>query len=265
MPYLRVNGLRIHYLEEGSGPPLVWLPGGNDHAGLMLHAHRRLAARYRLICVDPRGQGGSDAPAGAHDYDPPAYVADLLGVLDTLGLEWPLLGGHSRGGRTVMEFALLHPGRTAAAVAASAPHLGITPERDLRFQNYQRVLRAEGVDGFLPLLAGAPRHSGRRAAYEAHIRTAGPAALIAQYDALRRLPPLTERLRALAVPALFVCGARDPLLPHSQAAAAAAPHARLEVIPGAGHAIFAGGPEAYFTALEGFLAEATGAAARNTS
>lgn len=255
MPYLHANGLRLHYLEEGNGAPLVWLPGGNDHAGLMLHAHRRLAARCRLICIDPRGQGRSQAPTGPHDYDPPTYVADLLAMLDALALERVLVGGHSRGGRTAMELALRYPERVAAAVAASSPHLGITPDRDRRFGKYQRALRADGVDGFLPLLSGAPRHPGRRAEYERHIRAAGADALIAQYDALRRLPPLIERLRALAVPALFLCGERDPLLPHSRAAAAAAPQGRLVIVPDAGHAIFAGSPETYFTALEAFVAE----------
>ena len=256
MPYVQANGLRIHYLEEGNGPPLVWLPGGNDHAGLMLHAHRRLTARWRLICVDPRGQGRSDAPSGPQDYEPSAYVADLLGVLDALELERPLLGGHSRGGRTAVEFALPYPGRLTAVVAASSPHLGITPDRDARFQEYQRALRENGVEGFLPLLTGAPGHPERRAEYEHYIRAAGPAALIAQYDAMRRLPPLTDRLGALAVAALFLCGEHDSLLPHSQAAAGAAPRARLVVIPGAGHAIFAGRPDAYFTALEEFLSDA---------
>jgi pimeloyl-ACP methyl ester carboxylesterase len=223
----------------------------------MLHAHRPLTARYRLICVDPRGQGRTDAPTGAHDYDPPKHVADLLGVLDALGLDRPLVGGHSRGGRTTMEFALAHPGRVRAAVAASSPHLGITPERELRFQAYQQALRREGVDGLLPLLNGAPRHPERRAEYEARIRAAGADALIAQYEALRRLPPLTERLRALAVPALFLCGDRDPLLPHSQAAAAAAPHGRLAIVQGAGHNIFAGAPPSYFAALAAFFAGVT--------
>ncbi len=255
MPFVQANGLRIHYIEQGTGPPLVWLPGGNDHAGLMLHAHRRLTARYRLICVDPRGQGRSDAPTGPEDYDPPAYVADLLAVMDVLDLERPLLGGHSRGGRTTMELALHRPERVRAAIAASSPHLGITPDREIRFRGYQTALRRAGVDAYLPLLSGAPRHPERRAEYEAHIRTIGPESLHAQYEALRRLPPITDRLRALAVPALFLCGEQDPLLPHSRAAASAAPLGRLAIVPEAGHAIFAGGPESYFTPLESFLDE----------
>lgn len=255
MPYVDGDGVRIHYLEEGAGPPLVWLPGGNDHAGLMLHAHRRLTARHRLILVDPRGQGRSDAPTDADDYAPERYVADLLAVLDALELERPAIGGHSRGGRMTMEFALTHPERVGRAIAAASPHLGITPERTGRFGGYQQVLRTEGVDGFLPLLAGAPRHPERRAEWESYIRAAGPEALAAQYDALQRLGPLTERLRTMSVPALFVCGDRDPLLPHTEQAAAATPGARLVIVPDAGHNVFAGAPEPYYAAIEGFLAE----------
>lgn len=257
MPYIRANGIRMHYLEGGSGPALVWLPGGNDHAGLMLHAHRRLTAHYRLICLDPRGQGRSDAPVGVDDYSPACYVADVLAVLDALGLERPVLGGHSRGGRTTMEFALRYPARVRAAIAASSPHLGITPDRAERFGGYQRALREQGVDGFLPLLTGAPRHPERRAEYESYIRAAGPDALAAQYNALLQLPPLTDRLGGLAVPALFLCGDQDWLLHHTRAAAMATPNSRVAIVPGAGHAIFAGGPEAYFSALEAFLDEHT--------
>lgn len=258
MPYFTANGQTLHYLEAGAGPALVWLPGGNDHAGLMLHAHRRLTAHYRLICLDPRGQGRSTAPEDSTDYDPPGYVADLLALLDHLDVERPLLGGHSRGGRTVVEFALRHPHRTRAAVAASSPHMGVTPDREVRFTTYQRVLREQGVDAFLRLLHGAPRHPQRRAEYESYIRGVGPAALSAQYDALRRLQPLADRLQGLQTPALFLCGEHDTLLPHSRAAAAAAPHGRLVIVPDAGHAIFAGSPPAYFAPLESFLAEFAG-------
>lgn len=255
MPYFESGGPRLHYLEAGEGPALVWLPGGNDHAGLMLHAHRQLLDSYRLICLDPRGQGRSGAPAESTAYDPPGYVADLLALLGHLGLERPLIGGHSRGGRTAVEFALRYPHRTRAVIAASSPLMGASPDRLERFEHYQRTLREHGVDAFLPLLHGAPRHPERRAEYEDYIRAAGAPALIAQYDALRRLAPLDERLRGLSVPALFLCGEHDYLLSHARDAAAATPRGQLVVVPGAGHAIFAGSPPGYFEPLIAFLNE----------
>lgn len=253
MPFIALPAIRLHYLEEGSGPPLLWLPGGNDSAALMLHSHRPLAERFRLITLDPRGQGESDAPRTPEEYAPAAHIADLLGALDHFGLGQTLIGGHSRGGRTATEFALAHPERVRAVVAAGSPLLGFSPERAPRFLEYQRLLRAEGVDAFLDQLGTGPRHPERRAAWRAAAHRAGAEALLAQYVALGRLPPLPDRLRALALPALFLGGERDPLLAHARAAAEAAPNSRLAVIPDAGHALFADNPRAYFGALEEFF------------
>lgn len=259
MPFISLPTIRLHYLEEGSGTPLLWLPGGNDSAALMLHSHRPLAARFRLLTLDPRGQGESDAPRTPEEYAPTAHVADLLGVLDTLGLERVLIGGHSRGGRTATEFALAHPERVRAVVAAGSPLLGFSPERAPRFREYQRLLQVAGVDSFLDQLGTGPRHPERRAAWRAAAHHAGAAALFAQYEALARLAPLTERLGAFALPALFLGGDRDPLLAHARTAAAAAPNARLAVIADAGHALFADNPDAYFAALNVFFDGLAGA------
>ena len=253
MPLLQLSSVRLHYLEEGHGPPLVWLPGGNDSAALMLHAHRSLAARVRLICLDPRGQGDSDTREAAEDYAPDCHVADVLGLFDALNLERAVIGGHSRGGRTSVEFALRHPERVVAAVAAASPLLGSTSTRERGFRRYQQVLREGGVDAFLALLRSGPRHPERRARWRAAAHHAGAAALVAQYEALSRLGPLTEHVRDLAMPALFLTGDRDFLGDHARTVAAAARNGTLVVIPNAGHALFADNPSDYFAALNGFL------------
>ena len=260
MPLIQLPSIRLHYLEEGSGPPLLWLPGGNDSAALMLHSHRRLAARVRLICLDPRGQGESDAPTTAEEYAPEAHVADLLGVLDGLGLDHVVLGGHSRGGRTSVEFALVHPQRVIGVIAAASPLLGSTPERAGGFHRYQHLLAEEGVDAFLSLLRSGPRHPERRAIWRAAAHRAGPAALIAQYEALSRLGPLTERLQSLSVPALFLTGDRDFVREHMATAAEASPLIRYHVVPHAGHALFADNPSDYFAAFNAFLDDVLGRA-----
>jgi 3-oxoadipate enol-lactonase len=245
--------LRIHYLEEGVGLPMVWLPGGNDCAALMLHAHRSLTQRVRLICVDPRGQGESDAPNTPADYAPEEHVADLLGLLDSLALDRVIIGGHSRGGRTSVEFALTHPDRVVAVIAAASPLLGSTPDREGGFRRYQNALAGEGIDAFLDLLGSGPRHPERRAIWRAAAHRAGPDALIAQYEALSRLLPITDRLASLSVPGLFLTGDRDFLRDHAHVAAAASPLVRCAEIAGAGHALFAGNPDDYFAALNEFL------------
>ena len=253
MPTIPLTPYRLHYLEDGSSPPLVWLPGGNDSAALMLHVHRPLTHRVRLICIDPRGQGESDAPATPEEYAPAAHVADLERALDHLGLERVIIGGHSRGGRTATEFALARPERVLASIAAASPLQGVTPERASGLMHFQRVLAEQGVDAFLGLIRSAPRHPERHARWREAAHRAGAAALIAQYEALRRLPPLAPRMAELHTPVLLLAGDRDPLLEHSRDCAATSRDVRLEVIPHAGHGLFADNPKPYFAALNRFL------------
>ena len=260
MPVIQLPSIQLHYLEEGAGAPLLWLPGGNDSAALMLHSHRRLARRLRLICLDPRGQGESDAPRTAEEYAPEAHIGDLLGVLDALGLDRVVLGGHSRGGRTSIEFALVQPQRVIGVIAAASPLLGSTPQRSGGFHRYQRVLAEEGIDAFLAMLRSAPRHPERRAIWRAAAHRAGADALIAQYEALSRLGPLTARLQSLAVPALFLTGDRDFAREHMETAARASPLIRFHIVPHAGHALFADNPTDYFAAFNAFLDDVLGPA-----
>jgi len=257
MPFIELPTIRLHYLEEGIGPPMLWLPGGNDSAALMLYSHRSLAARRRLICLDPRGQGESEAPQTADGYAPREHVGDILGVMDRLGIDRAVIGGHSRGGRTSVEFALAHPERVVAVIAAASPLLGQTAARGDGFRRYQRVLAEEGVDAFLEVLRSGPRNRERRALWVAAAHRAGATALIAQYEALGRLGPLTDRLRSFAVPALFLTGDQDFLRDHARTAADAAPAIRLAIIPDAGHALFVDNPEDYFAALNTFLDDIT--------
>jgi pimeloyl-ACP methyl ester carboxylesterase len=255
MPFIPLTPYRLHYLEEGSGPPLVWLPGGNDCAALMLHAHRPLTRRVRLICIDPRGQGESHAAHTPDEYAPAAHVGDLERALDALGLERVVIGGHSRGGRTALEFSLARPERVVAAIAAASPLQGVTPERSSGLQRLQRTLAEQGVDAFLGLLRSAPRHPERHALWRAAAHRAGATALIAQYEALLRLLPLAPRMSELRKPVLLLAGDRDPLAEHSRVCAEAGRDVRFVEVPDAGHGLFADNAPPYLEAINRFLDE----------
>lgn len=119
--YVQANGLRLHYLEHGSGDrALVLVPGltANAHSfdGLLAAG---LGERLRVLAFDARGRGLSDKPDAG--YTMADHTADLLGALDALGLERVCLGGHSFGGLLTYYIAANHPERVERAVILDAP------------------------------------------------------------------------------------------------------------------------------------------------
>ena len=113
--YATTNGIRLHYLDHGGqGPVLVLAPGltANAHSfdGLM---HAGLAEVARVIALDLRGRGESDAPPSGYAMED--HARDVLGLLDALGLERVVMGGHSFGGLLTYWLAANHTtGSTAA-------------------------------------------------------------------------------------------------------------------------------------------------------
>ena len=124
--FARVNGASLCYDVTGGGEPLALV-----HAGI---ADRRMwdgqleafGERYRAIRYDMRGFGRSEAPAGA----PFSHHDDLRGLLDFHGIERAILVGCSIGARTVIDFALAHPGRVRALVLVCPTVSGFEPNEE---------------------------------------------------------------------------------------------------------------------------------------
>jgi 3-oxoadipate enol-lactonase len=114
MPVAAVNGVEITYSDSGGeGPAVVF-----SHGFLMDHTMfdsqvAALAPQYRVITWDQRGHGGTRA-TGAFTYWDSA--ADVLGLLDQLGVERAVLAGMSQGGFLSLRAALAAPGRVRALV-----------------------------------------------------------------------------------------------------------------------------------------------------
>lgn len=115
-----VRGVRLHVAEAGKGEPVVLLHGFPQH----WYAWRRLipllAGEYRLICVDQRGFGWSDAPA--RGYDTRTRVDDVLSLLDALELDRVRLVGHDWGAWTGFHVCLRRPERISHYLALNMLH-----------------------------------------------------------------------------------------------------------------------------------------------
>lgn len=112
--FIQTNGITLHYLEKGGADSTVVLMHGltaNAHAFSGLLA---AGLPYRTLSVDLRGRGQSEAPATG--YSMADHAADMLGLLDALGLDQVVLGGHSFGGLVAIYTAVTHPDRVSRCI-----------------------------------------------------------------------------------------------------------------------------------------------------
>lgn len=124
-----VNGLRLHYVEEGQGPLVLLVHGFPYLWFAWRHQIRALAsAGYRIVAPDLRGFGQSDAPAGVQDYEVLKAVGDLVGLVHTLSETSAIIVGHDLGSRVAYAAAEVRPDMFRALVMVNTP----VPPRDAR-------------------------------------------------------------------------------------------------------------------------------------
>lgn len=131
-----VDGFWLAYDREGSGPPVVMLHGWPGHRGDFRDVVPLLAEHADVVVPDLRGFGESDrhdrAPGEAYSAD--AQTASVLGLIEELGLERPVLVGYDVGNRVARTIALARP-QSVRAMVLSPPLPGIG-ERILRSEEF---------------------------------------------------------------------------------------------------------------------------------
>lgn len=120
--YAHVNGIRMHYVEQGSGP-LVVLCHGFPHLWFSWrHQIPAIAAAgWRVVALDMRGMGQTEAPTDVAAYDVDHTVGDLLGLLDTLGEQAAVFIGLDFGAFAIYDLAFRAPQRVRAIIGLENP------------------------------------------------------------------------------------------------------------------------------------------------
>lgn len=116
MPKFKTSdGLQLFYTDEGTGKPILCLPGltrsGDDFEFAKPHL-----SQYRVLTLDFRGRGQSDHDPVYMNYNIPREALDVIELLDHLGLECTALLGTSRGGLVSMTLAATQPERLTAVI-----------------------------------------------------------------------------------------------------------------------------------------------------
>ncbi len=265
--HIEVPGGRLHVVDDGAGPPIVLLHAGvADLRSWDAMVHPLVAAGYRVIRFDSRGVGESTTEEIEF-----SHRADLLAVLDALGLGRAALVGNSMGGMAAIDTAIESPDRVAAVVGVAAGLGGFeaTPTNDETriFEAYERVDGAKPYDADALTdfeanvwLDGPGQPAGRAAPAlrEAFKAMAGPLNAPGRVPARGRPlePPANGRLGELRCPVLFVAGALDfsEVVQTGDRIEAAAPNAHSVVWPDVAHMIGMEQPARLAAAIVEFLA-----------
>jgi pimeloyl-ACP methyl ester carboxylesterase len=127
---VEANGLRIHLVEEGEGPMVLFVHGFPESWYSWRHQLPAVAAAgFRAVAIDVRGYGRSSKPAAVEDYRMLKHVADNVGVVHALGGEHAVIVGHDWGAPIAANSALLRPDVFTGVALLSVPY---SPRGDTR-------------------------------------------------------------------------------------------------------------------------------------
>ena len=259
MPFATSHGARIYWRLDGAAdkPVLVLLNSIGLDLSLYDLAVPHLTPDFRLLRLDTRGHGASDAPAG--DYSLDLLADDVLAVMDAAGVAKASICGTSLGAMTAMALAPRAPERIEALVLACTSPAMDPSTWDQRLA----LIRAEGLGAIVEAVLGRFFSDDFRARRPDVIDTVRAGILAQSPDgycgcgAAIRDMALLGRLSAITAPTLVLTGAKDVATPfegHGDRIVAAIPGARHAVVEGA-HLPSLEAPVAFAGAVRGFLAE----------
>lgn len=218
---IELDDLPIHLSHAGTGQPVLFLHGLGSAGTSWVPIAERLSDRFQVLCPDLPGFGRSSKPTD-RPYTPAFFVAALVEMLDTLGIDRVHVVGGSLGGQVTLELALRRPGRVDQVVAvapAGVPPASYTgsaeldayrelmdAETEAEVRRAREATRPPGADDIEPARSDAEvlayvTSPGAKQAFASALRESARA---------RRLGPLLDRIDP---PPLFVWGDQDAIIP----------------------------------------------------
>lgn len=251
------DGVELHYMEAGSGPTLVFVPGWTMPAEVWEHQMLHFVPTHRVVAFDPRGHGRSDKPA--FGYHPTQRARDIEELLLAVGPEPAVLVGWSIAVSELLVYAREYGSDRIRALVLVDHVLNFDEDPLLfvtRFESVQSDDREEWTRGFVEAIF---RDSESQLYREEMARAAlsmptNAAAMITANFILLGPWDLRPPLEALDRPVLFVASSQDWAVTAADEVRAEFPEVRVEVLEDTGHALFVERPERFNEVLETFLA-----------
>ncbi len=250
MAEAQINGIRLHYETAGDGPAVLLSHGYSATGRMWAPQMEALKDRYRIIAWDMRGHGETESLDDPAQYSEALTVADMRGLLQHLGAERAVVGGLSLGGFMSLAFHLAHPEMVRALVLCDTGPGYRSPDARAGWNRAAEKraldLEARGLDAL-----GSSTEVRATARYHRSAQGLAHSArgMLAQFDAR-----IIDHLPAIDVPTLVIVGEKDePFIGASEYMTAKIPGARMEIIPGAGHAANLDNPDHFNRVLRAFL------------
>jgi epoxide hydrolase 4 len=120
--FIDTNGIRLHYVRQGSGKLMLMLHGFPEFWYSWRHQISEFSRDYQVVAVDLRGYNLSDKPDRPEAYQMPEFIADVQGLIRGLGYEDCILVAHDWGGAIAWNFAYAHPEMVEKLIVLNIPH-----------------------------------------------------------------------------------------------------------------------------------------------
>ena len=244
------DGVRLHYLEAGSGPPIVFVPGWMNPAWIWEPQIRHFSKKYRVVALDPRSQGESEQVTEGH-Y-PERRAQDVKELMEHLQLPPAVLVGFSMGVPEVLTYVSQFGTEKLRGVVLVDQPISqfLDIEQFVWFVKMLNTDRRQMLDQFLPIAFKQPQpeeyiEKVRAAALKIPANTA--IALLAGYMG-RDWRPVLEKLDK---PVLYTI--TKSLESQGEMLKTRLPSARVELFPESGHVIFADETDRFNAILEDFV------------
>ncbi len=262
MAKIRANGIELYYELHGPADAGVLVLSNGILMSTASWAFQMpaLAARYRVLLYDCRGQWQSEHPAGPYSME--QHADDLAALLDALEVPSAHIAGVSYGAEISLIFGYRYPGKTRSLIVSSA-----VSQIDPTLRGIAEMWReaAKRKDPELFFHATYPFNFSQRwiAANPQALEQARARYQLLDMDAVVNLCQaflelnITNRLGEIKAPTLLVVGEEDSLKPRRYAdlIAAEIPQAEYVIVPRAGHAVMWEQAETFNSLVLGFLAK----------
>lgn len=232
---------------------LIFIHGsGGDHTA-WLTQYAQFKEKYNIAAIDLPGHGRSEGSGESHVKDYSVWINKLL---EALGLNKPILVGHSLGAATALQFAIDHPEKIAGiACLGGGVKMPVNPFMLEFLKTSPAEMPAEIIDLMCKFSLAKENRSRLSAVLQKNVSQSKVNILYGDLSACNELD-LTGDAEKITVPALIICGAEDKMTPPdlSRELAAKIKNSSLEIITSAGHMVMLERPDEFKMSLDKFAA-----------